>query len=181
VFGYPAHPVDIRARESASGILRTLLLQPQEPAEDPFATWRPASKRTHTDSAVLFADAASSFGHTRATHSSDLGASSGSDAMTLASSRRPQLASAAAPSARTLAVVRSTVVTGLERAGLPAQRALLQALVDGRVELDADELGVWPLPADFVLVYVCEVDPRERPAVHRGLVRRDVCALQSTR
>jgi hypothetical protein len=170
VFGYPAHPVDIRARESASGILRTLLLQPQEPAEDPFATWRPASKRTHTDSAVLFADAAS-----------DLGASSGSDAMTLASSRRPQLASAAVPGVRTLAVVRSTVVTGLERVGLPAQRALLQALVDGRVELDADERGVWPLPADFVLVYVCEADPRERPAVHRGLVRRDVCALWSTR
>jgi hypothetical protein len=75
---------------------------------------------------------------------------------------------------------RALVVSGLENAGLPAQRALLQVVADHRVELDEEsyiregqpigEVGVWPLPDDFLMVYVCNVDPRERPDIHAGLV-----------
>lgn len=34
-----------------------------------------------------------------------------------------------------------------------------------------DEDGVWNLPDGFIMVYVCPWDARERPAVHKSLVR----------
>jgi hypothetical protein len=129
---------------------------------------------------------------------------SSDDVITLASSRRPfqepktppdLLSMNTAHSILSTSPPRSLVVTGLERVGLPAQRSLLQTLIDGRIELDEEmyeedgqgpgEVGVWPLPSDFLLVYVCESDPRERPAVHKGLVSahdiRLVCRLTTRR
>jgi hypothetical protein len=63
------------------------------------------------------------------------------------------------------------VITGLENAGVPAQRALLQVLSDKRAVLD-DQDGdwVWNLPEGFIVVYVCVADPRERPPIHKSLV-----------
>jgi hypothetical protein len=33
------------------------------------------------------------------------------------------------------------------------------------------ETGSWNLPEGFIVVYVCPLDPRERPAIHKSLVR----------
>ena len=71
----------------------------------------------------------------------------------------------------TLTLPSALVVTGLENAGVPAQRALLKVLSENRVILDDDEGDwVWNLPEGFIVVYVCVADPRERPAIHKSLV-----------
>jgi hypothetical protein len=63
------------------------------------------------------------------------------------------------------------VVTGLEDAGMPVQRSLLKVLSEKRVILEDDEgEWVWNLPDDFIVVYICVADPRERPAIHKSLV-----------
>jgi len=67
----------------------------------------------------------------------------------------------------------AVVVTGLEHSSVPCQRALLRALLENRVTHDEDPSSAkhasWDLPDDFVLVYVCAFDPRERPSVHKSL------------
>ena len=78
---------------------------------------------------------------------------------------------------------RAVVVSGLEHANTPSQRALMHALTERRIvfdgyEDDTDlsgkdpdaEEGTWNLPDGFLMVYVCKADPHERPAVLRGLV-----------
>ena len=70
---------------------------------------------------------------------------------------------------------KALVISGLEHAGTPSQRALLQTLYDRRLDLDAYEAedGVgrsWALPEDFVVVYVCAMDPLGRPPVLATLV-----------
>ena len=91
------------------------------------------------------------------------------------------------------------MVSGLEHAGFAAQRALIQVLADNRVVLEGGpdldhgrfaqrreftrnkgkmkeedhsdiETGTWNLPDGFIVVYVCPLDPRERPAIHKTLV-----------
>ena len=68
------------------------------------------------------------------------------------------------------------VLTGLEHCSVPCHRLLLRALLERRVtfgeDLDGDELLFRELPQDFILVYVCPFDPRERPPIHKSLVRR---------
>ncbi|KIM75934.1 hypothetical protein PILCRDRAFT_826765 [Piloderma croceum F 1598] len=65
------------------------------------------------------------------------------------------------------------VVTGLEDAGMPAQRSLLKVLSEKRVILEDDEgEWVWNLPDGFIVVYICVADPRERPAIHKSLLDR---------
>lgn len=67
----------------------------------------------------------------------------------------------------------AVVVTGLEHSSVPCQRALLRTLLENRVTFDEGPGGAkhtsWDLPDDFVLVYVCAFDPRERPSVHKSL------------
>ena len=67
----------------------------------------------------------------------------------------------------------AVVVTGLEHSSVPCHRALLRTLLENRVTFDEDPGSAkhtsWHLPEDFVLVYVCPFDPRERPSVHKSL------------
>ncbi|CCL98695.1 uncharacterized protein FIBRA_00698 [Fibroporia radiculosa] len=72
-------------------------------------------------------------------------------------------------------LAKAVVVSGLEHAALPAQRALLRVLSERRLVLDEDIIndaqgGTWNIPSDFLMVYVCKADSRERPSVLRGLV-----------
>lgn len=67
---------------------------------------------------------------------------------------------------------RAVVISGLEHVGVPAQRAFLQMLADKRLVIDEDGGEVWNLPTDFIVVYVCPWDERERPAIHNGLLDR---------
>ncbi|TFK53538.1 hypothetical protein OE88DRAFT_1733444 [Heliocybe sulcata] len=92
---------------------------------------------------------------------------------------RPPLAQTPADSESVLAspftpltLPRAVVISGLEHVGLPAQRAFMQMLADKRLVLDEDGGEVWNLPADFIVVYVCPLDDRERPSVHNGLLDR---------
>jgi hypothetical protein len=66
------------------------------------------------------------------------------------------------------------VLTGLEHASVPCHRALLRTLMENRVTFGEDPEGANPsfgeLPEDFILVYVCAFDPRERPSIHKSLV-----------
>lgn len=66
----------------------------------------------------------------------------------------------------------AVVVTGLEHSSVPCHRALLRTLLENSVTSDEDSGGAsWDLPEDFILVYVCPFDPRERPSVHKSLAR----------
>jgi len=67
------------------------------------------------------------------------------------------------------------VLTGLEHATVPCHRALLRTLLENRVTFGEDsEDGADPslgeLPEDFILVYICPFDPRERPPIHKSLL-----------
>ena len=68
------------------------------------------------------------------------------------------------------------VLTGLEHSSVPCHRLLLRTLLERRVifgeDMEGAELSFRELPQNFVLVYVCPFDPRERPPIHKGLVRR---------
>ncbi|KAI0049861.1 hypothetical protein FA95DRAFT_1488392 [Auriscalpium vulgare] len=63
------------------------------------------------------------------------------------------------------------VLSGLEHASIPCQRALLHTLLEQRVTLD-DGIGgkSWSLPDDFFLICVCPWDPRERPPLQKSLL-----------
>ena len=67
------------------------------------------------------------------------------------------------------------MLTGLEHSSVPCHRALLRTLLENRVIFDDDLEGAEPsfgeLPEDFILVYVSPFDPRERPSIHKSLVR----------
>ncbi|KAJ7077321.1 hypothetical protein B0H15DRAFT_862216 [Mycena belliarum] len=70
---------------------------------------------------------------------------------------------------------RALVLSGLENATMPSQRALARVLAEKRVVLedeDADEGfdEVWNLPDGFLMVYVCPIDAHERPAIHKTLL-----------
>ncbi|KAJ6498982.1 hypothetical protein C8R45DRAFT_980564 [Mycena sanguinolenta] len=78
---------------------------------------------------------------------------------------------------------RALVISGLENATLPSQRALSRALAEKRVVLedeDGDEVydEVWNLPDGFIMVYVCPLDARERPPIHKTLL--DKFAMSAT-
>ena len=62
------------------------------------------------------------------------------------------------------------IIAGLEFAGIPAQRSLLQALSDQSFTLEDDPETVWKLPQGFMVVYVCVKDAWERPKIHPSLV-----------
>lgn len=73
---------------------------------------------------------------------------------------------------------KAVVVSGLENAELPAQRALNRVLGDRKLVLSSgdgggvdSEGGTWILPDDFIFVYVCELEPSDRPDILRPLVR----------
>ncbi|RDX42725.1 hypothetical protein OH76DRAFT_1410893 [Lentinus brumalis] len=82
------------------------------------------------------------------------------------------------------ALPKAVVVSGLEHTTTPAQRALMRVLTERRVVFDGYdddgagssgrdpdmEDGVWNLPEGFMMVYVCKLDPHERPAILNGLV-----------
>ncbi|KAJ3855240.1 hypothetical protein EV368DRAFT_79852 [Lentinula lateritia] len=71
------------------------------------------------------------------------------------------------------------VLSGLENASLASQRVLTEVLIQRRVVIDDTDLsGVWPFPKDFILVYICPLDERERPPIHKPLL--DKFALSAT-
>ncbi|KAG7098491.1 hypothetical protein E1B28_000434 [Marasmius oreades] len=93
-------------------------------------------------------------------------------------------------------VPKALVISGLENASFLAQRALTTVLTEKQVVLDGlipnegsgadsrrsrfinetkgiqehDIDGVWPLPDDFFLLYVCPLNEWERPDIHKTLV-----------
>ncbi|KAF9241836.1 hypothetical protein BU15DRAFT_44548 [Melanogaster broomeanus] len=82
-------------------------------------------------------------------------------------------------SVETLRLPSAVVVSGLEQASLPAQKAVLQTLAERKLTLsDGDTFGhdrdslVLQLPEEFFMVYVCPSDPRERPHIHKSLLDR---------
>ncbi|CAK5281329.1 unnamed protein product [Mycena citricolor] len=73
------------------------------------------------------------------------------------------------------------VVSGLENSALSSQRALTRVLAEKRVVLEEEDDvydEVWNLPEGFITVYVCPVDPHERPAIHKNLL--DKFAMSAT-
>ncbi len=93
---------------------------------------------------------------------------------------------------------RALVITGLDNASVLSQRALAQVLADkkilfeagcdsrlrqdGQDETDPEYEGSWDLPDGFIVIYVCPMEPRERPDIHKALVclTYDVVGLQGT-
>ncbi|KAJ8518594.1 hypothetical protein ONZ45_g4359 [Pleurotus djamor] len=86
-------------------------------------------------------------------------------------------------------VPHAIVVSGLEHASRLSQWALVRVLSENRLVLDGGEDsdqddapngpdGVWNLPDNFILVYVCAIDPHERPGIHHSLL--DKFAMSTT-
>ncbi|EED79246.1 predicted protein [Postia placenta Mad-698-R] len=74
---------------------------------------------------------------------------------------------------------KAVVVSGLEHASLPAQRALCLALAERRLIFEEEmasansclnEEGTWNLPDDFIMIYVCKADGHDRPALLGALL-----------
>jgi hypothetical protein len=80
-------------------------------------------------------------------------------------------------STETLTLPSVVVVSGLELASLPSQKAVLRTLAERKIVLsdggifghDQDGLTL-ELPDGFFMVYVCRSDPRERPPIYKSLV-----------
>lgn len=65
------------------------------------------------------------------------------------------------------------VVSNLEEAPDMVQHALAQVLATRKVVLPGGAAGeerTWPLPAGFIVVYVCPWSATERPAIHKSLL-----------
>jgi hypothetical protein len=74
-----------------------------------------------------------------------------------------------------LKIPSAIVVSGLEHASLPAQRAVLRTLAEKKLAVSDDHSEIDPglqldLPDDFIMVYVCRLDPYERPPIYNSLV-----------
>lgn len=86
---------------------------------------------------------------------------------------------------------KALVMSGLENVQIPAQRLLLRVLQDRRVIIDGEhphgtqphDFGTvaaeatWDLPEDFFMIYVCPLDPHERPPILETLVSRCIGKL----
>ncbi|KAF5348644.1 hypothetical protein D9758_006766 [Tetrapyrgos nigripes] len=104
------------------------------------------------------------------------------------------------------------ILSGLENASIPVQRALNTVLADRTILLDEDDKisletgtsiknyrhsrfiyedreaienddgggGVWTLPDDFILVYVCPIDEWERPDIHKPLLDKFAMSVTVT-
>ncbi|KAG1869776.1 hypothetical protein C8R48DRAFT_699681 [Suillus tomentosus] len=74
-----------------------------------------------------------------------------------------------------LKIPSAIVVSGLEHASLPAQRAVLRTLAEKKLVVSdihseiESELQL-DLPDDFIMVYVCRLDPHERPPIYNSLL-----------
>ncbi|KAG0700834.1 hypothetical protein DFH29DRAFT_807025 [Suillus ampliporus] len=74
-----------------------------------------------------------------------------------------------------LKIPSAIVVSGLEHASLPAQRAVLRTLAEKKLVVEDNHSDVEPelrfdLPDDFIMVYVCRLDPREKPPIYNSLL-----------
>lgn len=172
MFGFPTQKVRIRARHSPSDLLHSLFLSDKHPSRRP-AGRRPGRNipRTASEPNEL-PSKDSSFDGAPSRHN--------------ISERRPQVRlpelhtdpqistrefdTVSAVSSDSLSLPKAVVITGLEYAGNPAQRALLQALSDQSFVLEDDPETVWRLPPGFMVVYVCANDAWERPKIHPSLV-----------
>ncbi|KAG1762893.1 hypothetical protein EDD22DRAFT_889454 [Suillus occidentalis] len=74
-----------------------------------------------------------------------------------------------------LKIPSAIVVSGLEHASLPAQRAVLRTLIERKLAVSDNYSEIEPglqldLPDDFIMVYVCRLDPYERPPIYNSLL-----------
>jgi hypothetical protein len=91
-----------------------------------------------------------------------------------------------------LEVPRALVISGLENASLSTQRSLVRVLAERRIVLEGltrdpnhkeddedgydrkhhveDYDGTWNLPDGFILIFVCPLNEKDRPAIHKSLV-----------
>lgn len=176
MFGFPTQKVRIRSRHSPSDLLHSIFLSDKPPPRKPGAR-RPGRNIPRTASEP-----------NELPHSTSLSKDSsfdGASSRQTAPERRahvrlpelhtdPQISkdfdTISAISSDILSLPKAVVISGLEHAGSPAQRALLQALSDRSFTLEDDPETVWRLPPDFLVVYVCTNDAWERPKIHPSLV-----------
>ncbi|KAG6375539.1 hypothetical protein JVT61DRAFT_3099 [Boletus reticuloceps] len=96
---------------------------------------------------------------------------------TLASSVKTHFRNLSRGSTEALKLPSAVVVSGLEFASLPSQKAVLRTLAERKIIVsdggifghDQDGL-TFELPHGFFIVYVCRSDPRDRPPIYKSLV-----------
>lgn len=106
------------------------------------------------------------------------GAQTDASVLALASSIKTHLRNLSRRSTEALTLPSAVVVSGLELASLPSQKAVLRTLAERKIVVsdggifghDQDGLTL-ELPDGFFMVYVCRSDPRERPPIYKSLVR----------
>ncbi|KAG1752869.1 hypothetical protein EDB19DRAFT_1670259 [Suillus lakei] len=74
-----------------------------------------------------------------------------------------------------LKIPSAVVVSGLEHASLPAQRAVLRTLAEKKLVVADNHSDIEPelqldLPDNFIMVYICCLDPHERPPIYNSLL-----------
>lgn len=177
MFGYPTQKVRIRSRHSPSDLLHSLFLG-DKPLSRRLGGRRPGRNNPRTSPEL------NEFPHSAplSKDSSFDGASSRQNVLELRPQiKTPELHSdpqistkdfdaTSLMSSDSLSLPKAVVITGLEFAGTPAQRALLQAISDQSFIMEDDPETVWKLPQDFIVVYVCVNDAWERPKIHPSLV-----------
>jgi len=105
------------------------------------------------------------------------GAQTDTSVQTLASSIKTHLRNVSRGSTEALKLPSAVVVSGLEFASLPSQKAVLRTLAERKIIVsdggifghDQDGLSL-ELPDGFFMVYVCRSDPQERPPIYKSLV-----------
>ncbi|KAI6166049.1 hypothetical protein EDD17DRAFT_1550408 [Pisolithus thermaeus] len=70
----------------------------------------------------------------------------------------------------------AVVVSGLEHANLQSQKAILRTLAVRKLVFPLDKTSetdqVFNLPENFILIYICRLDARERPPIYKSLLDR---------
>ena len=188
MFGFPTQRVRIRSRHTPSDLLHALFLSDKPPSRRPGGR-RPGRNISRT------ASEPSEFA--QSTPLSKDSSFDGASSRQTVTERRPQVRlpefhvdpqtptrdfdTTSAISSDSLSLPKAVVISGLEYAGTPAQRALLQALSDQSFVVEDYPEIVWRLPAGFMVVYVCTNDAWERPKIHPSLVNSFSLSLEPLR
>lgn len=93
---------------------------------------------------------------------------------TVGSDGRPHPEKSLHASTDNFGVPAAIVVSGLEHASLQAQKAILRTLAVGQLVFPTDGSPetdqTFDLPENFILIYVCRLDARERPPIYKSLL-----------
>jgi hypothetical protein len=193
VFALSTHRIKFRSDEptSSANLLRAFSLPSSSPSNNEFLVHSP-KRRSVSGTSLFIGKPKHSYKQSRPTTFTR----SASSTSALVNQPTPPSRSGQderkSDANKAIALPEALVISGLEDATVTTQRTFLQVLIEKRITLESEvgdvpdsrgqedtnthengspsNGGVWNLPKDFFVVYVCNFDPQERPKIHRTLV-----------